>query len=167
MEWNGGQYSGLGLFLIHSSSGCCLIVGSLWNVSVCFLWVWVDCLDECLGCLLLAGPPPTHWSGRAPCQMRLSDFSPESPCIQRFRTVAATVRQLPTIRQHPDGEWITKSILKHYSDHRSTPRCRYIRRSECWPIAGVKMTVSAIRSMTTHPLDKKTSLPDAAFGFIT
>ena len=107
---------------------------------------------ECLGCLLLAGPPPTHWSGRAPCQMRLSDFSPESPCIQRFRTVAATVRQLPTIRQHPDGEWLTKSILKHYSDRRSTPRCRYIRRSECWPVASARMTVSAIRSMTTtHP----------------
>ena len=123
---------------------------------------------ECLGCLLLAGPPPTHWSGRAPCQMRLSDFSPESPCIQRFRTVAATVRQLPTIRQHPDGEWITKSILKHYSDHRSTPRCRYIRLSECWPIASVQMTVSAIRSMTTtHSLGKKTSLPDAAFGCFT
>ena len=42
MEWNGGQYSGLGLFLIHSSSGCCLIVGSLWNVSVCVLWVCVS-----------------------------------------------------------------------------------------------------------------------------
>ena len=41
-------------FLIHSSSGCCLIVGSLWNVSVCFLWVCVDCLDDCFACLLLA-----------------------------------------------------------------------------------------------------------------
>ena len=40
--------------LIHSSSGCCLIVGSLWNVSVCFLWVCVDCLDDCFACLLLA-----------------------------------------------------------------------------------------------------------------
>ena len=108
-------------------------------------------MDECLGCLLLAGPPPTHWSRRAPCQMRLSDVSPESPCIQRFRTIAATVRQLPTIRQHPDGEWITKSILKYYSDHRSTPRCRYIRLSECWPMANVPITVSAIRSMTTTP----------------
>ena len=113
-------------------------------------------------------PPIGQEEPLARCQMRLSDFSPESPCIQRFRTVAATVRQLPTIRQHPDGEWITKSILKHYSDHRSTPRCRYIRRSECWPIASVKMRGSAIRSMTTtHPPDKKTSLPDAAFGFIT
>ena len=41
-------------FLIHSSSGCCLIVGSLWNVSVCFLWVCVDCLDDCFACLRLA-----------------------------------------------------------------------------------------------------------------
>ena len=34
--------------LIVSSSGCCLIVGSLWNVSVCFLSVCVGCLGGCL-----------------------------------------------------------------------------------------------------------------------
>ena len=40
-------------FLIHSSSGCCLIGGSLWNVSVCFLWACVDCWAECPGTELL------------------------------------------------------------------------------------------------------------------
>ena len=28
-------------------SGCCLIVGSLWNVSVCLLSVCVGCLGDC------------------------------------------------------------------------------------------------------------------------
>ena len=37
--------------LIVSFSGCCLIVGSLWNVSVCVLWVCVGCLGGCVGCL--------------------------------------------------------------------------------------------------------------------
>ena len=96
MEWNGGQYSGLGLFLIHSSSGCCLIVGSLWNVSVCFLWVWVDCLDECLGCFLLAGPPPTHWSRRAPYQMRLSDFSSMQTAQVRTGNAVSAIRPKTT-----------------------------------------------------------------------
>ena len=33
--------------LIVSFSGCCLIVGSLRNVSVCFVWVSVGCLGDC------------------------------------------------------------------------------------------------------------------------
>ena len=40
---------------------------------------------ECLGCLLWAGPPPNHWARRHHCQMRHSDLSSESPCIQRSR----------------------------------------------------------------------------------
>ena len=38
-------------FLNVSLSGWSLVVGSLWNVSVCFLWVCVGCLGGCFGCL--------------------------------------------------------------------------------------------------------------------
>ena len=44
-------------FLIVSFSGCCLIVGSLWNVSVCFLSVCVGCLGDRAYCCLLVLPP--------------------------------------------------------------------------------------------------------------
>ena len=44
--------------------------------------------------LFVQRAPPTHWSGRSPCQMRLSDSSPESPCIQICRTFADTAHSL-------------------------------------------------------------------------
>ena len=37
--------------LFVSLSGCCLIVGGLWNVPVCFLWGCVGCLGACFDCL--------------------------------------------------------------------------------------------------------------------
>ena len=54
VEWSGGHSSVLVDLLIHSSSGCCLIVGSLWDVSACFLWVCADCLGDCFERLRLA-----------------------------------------------------------------------------------------------------------------
>ena len=46
------------------------------------------CGREWQSLLFAQRPPPTHWSRRAHCQMRLSDSSPEASCIQRFRTFA-------------------------------------------------------------------------------
>ena len=43
-------------FLIVSFSGCCLIVGSLWNASVCLLSVCVGCLGDRAYCFLLVLP---------------------------------------------------------------------------------------------------------------
>ena len=52
-ECFGSLCNRLALFLIVSFSGCCLIVGSLWNVSVCFLSARVGCLGDRAYCFLL------------------------------------------------------------------------------------------------------------------
>ena len=120
------------------------------------------CEREGQSLLFLQRPPPTHRSRRAPCQMRLSDFSSVQAAHVRTGRAVSAIRSKTTAhslvkksslsdaaclcRQNSNGGCCT-SCLGHcsFSATASTGITQPVQAAQVW----TGKAVSAIRSKTT------------------